>query len=66
MCGQCVEVCPYGARELNIEMRSAQVIEVLCQGCGGCIAACPNNASQQKGFETTQVFEMIEALGILA
>jgi len=56
-----VEVCPYGARRLEPGMRHAEVIEVLCQGCGACVAACPNKASQQKGFEFSQVFAMIEA-----
>jgi heterodisulfide reductase subunit A len=37
------------------------VIEVLCQGCGACVAACPNKASQQRGFEFLQVAEMIDA-----
>jgi heterodisulfide reductase subunit A2 len=60
-CGVCVEVCPYGARVLEPGMPYAQVIEVLCQGCGACVAACPNKASQQKGFEFSQIFEMLEA-----
>jgi heterodisulfide reductase subunit A-like polyferredoxin len=60
-CGICVEICPYGARRLEPGMAHAEVIEVLCQGCGACIAACPNKASQQKGFEFTQMFELIEA-----
>jgi heterodisulfide reductase subunit A len=42
-------------------MDHAEVIEVLCQGCGACVAACPNKASQQKGFEFAQMFEMLEA-----
>jgi ferredoxin len=37
------------------------VVEVLCQGCGACVVACPNKASQQKGFEFAQVSEMIDA-----
>jgi heterodisulfide reductase subunit A len=42
-------------------MAHAEVIEVLCQGCGACVAACPNKASQQKGFETSQIFSMLDA-----
>jgi heterodisulfide reductase subunit A-like polyferredoxin len=64
-CGQCVEVCPYGARVLDSEALIARVIEVLCQGCGACIVACPNKACQQKGFETVQIYEMIDAVGTI-
>ncbi len=42
-------------------MTYAEVIEVLCQGCGACVVACPNKASQQKGFEFSQMFAMLEA-----
>jgi heterodisulfide reductase subunit A len=60
-CGQCVEICPYGARRLEPGMSHAEVIEVLCQGCGACVAACPNKASQQKGFTVDEVFGMLDA-----
>jgi len=63
-CGLCVEICPYDARVLEPGAPYAEVIEVLCQGCGACIAACPNKASQQKGFETVQVYGMIDALTV--
>lgn len=60
-CGLCVEVCPYGARRLEPGMKYAEVVDVLCQGCGACIVACPNKASQQKGFEFSQISAMLEA-----
>ena len=61
-CGQCVEVCPYGARQLEPGAKLAEVIDVLCQGCGACVVACPNKASQQRGFEMLQVNAMIDAV----
>ena len=63
-CGLCVEVCPYSARVLEPGDPYAEVIEVLCQGCGACITACPNKASHQKGFEVSQVYGMLDAVGI--
>jgi heterodisulfide reductase subunit A-like polyferredoxin len=60
-CGICVEVCPYEARILEPGMPYAEVVEVLCQGCGACVVACPNKASQQKGFEFSQVSGMLDA-----
>jgi heterodisulfide reductase subunit A len=55
-----VEICPYGARRLEPGMSHAEVIEVLCQGCGACVAACPNKASQQKGFTLDEIFGMLD------
>jgi heterodisulfide reductase subunit A-like polyferredoxin len=60
-CGLCVEICPYGARRLEPGMAYAEVVDVLCQGCGACVVACPNKASQQKGFEFSQISAMLEA-----
>jgi heterodisulfide reductase subunit A len=62
-CGLCVEVCPYDARVLEPGAPYAEVIDVLCQGCGACVTACPNKASQQKGFEPSQVYGMLDAVG---
>jgi heterodisulfide reductase subunit A len=42
-------------------MAYAEVVDVLCQGCGACVAACPNKASQQRGFEFGQVSAMLDA-----
>lgn len=60
-CGLCVEICPFGARRLEPGGKFAEVVEVLCQGCGACVVACPNKASQQKGFEFSQISAMLDA-----
>ncbi len=60
-CGLCVEICPFGARRLEPGATHAEVVDVLCQGCGACVVACPNKASQQKGFEFSQVSAMLDA-----
>jgi heterodisulfide reductase subunit A-like polyferredoxin len=39
------------------------VKEVLCQGCGACLVACPNKASHLRNFAPAQIMAMIEALG---
>jgi heterodisulfide reductase subunit A-like polyferredoxin len=36
---------------LNEEEGKAEVTGALCQGCGSCVIACRNGASQQKNFE---------------
>ena len=49
-CGLCVEICPYGARRLEPGMEHAEVIEVLCQGCGACIVSLPEQGQPAKRF----------------
>ena len=61
-CGQCVEVCPYGARVLEPGAPYAEVIEVLCQGCGACVVACPNKASQAYDRTPAQVLAMADVI----
>jgi heterodisulfide reductase subunit A len=38
----------------------SKVHEALCQGCGACIAACPNNACELRNSKAVQVFGMME------
>lgn len=59
-CSVCVDACDYNARILDAKSKVAQVNEALCQGCGACVVACPSGASQQKGYEKSQ---MLAALG---
>ncbi|MDP3789013.1 MAG: FAD-dependent oxidoreductase [Candidatus Omnitrophota bacterium] len=59
-CGLCVSVCPYEAREIDLETKTARVIEVLCQGCGACAVACPCGATTHKGFSKKQIMSMME------
>ena len=47
-CGQCVEICPFGAADFfNVESGNPQVqIEpALCRGCNLCASVCPAKAA---------------------
>ena len=55
-------VCPYDAREIDGEKGIAKVIEVLCQGCGACVAICPNAATKQVGFAKEEVLAAVDSL----
>ena len=61
LCGRCIDVCPYGARSMDMVHDRIVVDEVLCQGCGSCAAVCPNSASVLRGFRDQQVLSSIDA-----
>ncbi|MFW5722645.1 MAG: 4Fe-4S binding protein, partial [Desulfohalobiaceae bacterium] len=61
LCGQCIDVCPYGARHLDMDRDMIVVDEILCQGCGSCAAVCPNSASIMRGFTDKQVMSSVDA-----
>jgi len=64
-CGNCIEVCPYGAIALKEGGKRGQVAEVnpgLCKGCGTCPGACPSSSIDQLGFTDGQILAMIKAL----
>jgi heterodisulfide reductase subunit A len=61
-CGACVEVCPFGAIEIDEEKRAAVVNEALCKGCGACSATCRSGAIDLRGFRDEQVVAAIEAI----
>ena len=53
-------ICPYGAREVDGRAGFSRVNEALCEGCGACVAACPNKACQLKNDSMVQVVGEIE------
>jgi heterodisulfide reductase subunit A len=61
LCGRCVEVCPYGARSIDLDHDLVVVDELLCQGCGSCAAVCPNSASYLRGFRDKELMSTIDA-----
>ncbi len=61
-CGICVEVCKYGARELDASKKVAVVNDALCLGCGACVSACPNNASIHWNYTKAQILRMVEEM----
>ncbi|HUT68730.1 MAG TPA: CoB--CoM heterodisulfide reductase iron-sulfur subunit A family protein [Dehalococcoidales bacterium] len=62
-CGQCQEVCKYGAIELHDtpEGKKARVIPVLCKGDGHCNSKCPTGAITSKHYTDEQIFAEIDA-----
>jgi Na+-translocating ferredoxin:NAD+ oxidoreductase subunit B len=40
-CGECIEMCQFGALSLN---DTAYVSEIRCTGCGVCVPVCPTGA----------------------
>jgi heterodisulfide reductase subunit A-like polyferredoxin len=63
-CGQCVEVCPYGAPvlvDISEGVKVSQIQEALCKGCGACAVACPTGAAAIRHFTDDEVLVMVEA-----
>ena len=55
-------LCPYQAISFVDEKKTATINEVLCKGCGTCVAACPSGSIEQNLFEDQEIFEEIEGL----
>jgi len=63
-CHTCQGLCPYNAISM-VDWNGHQVAsinEVLCKGCGACVAACPASAVVQNGFTDDQVLAEIEGM----
>ncbi len=60
LCERCIDVCPYGARSIDMDMQKIRVNPAMCQGCGNCASECPNSASVIDGFFDGRMLDMID------
>jgi heterodisulfide reductase subunit A len=61
LCEQCIDACPYGARQRDADLEKLCVNPAMCQGCGACAAVCPNDAAFIQGYPARQMLAMIDA-----
>jgi heterodisulfide reductase subunit A len=68
-CGACVEACDHEGALTLVEMEAdgekvmrAQVNPALCVGGGTCVAVCPENAINVKGWTLKQYEDMVDMI----
>lgn len=62
-CGNCLDVCEYGAIYSDSSRGVSVVNEAVCRGCGNCYGSCPSGALRTKHFTSIQLYnEVDEAL----
>jgi heterodisulfide reductase subunit A len=61
MCGQCADVCPFGAI-LWEKKQVARVVSAACAGCGTCAAECKFGAIEVRHFSDQAIYAQIDAI----
>jgi heterodisulfide reductase subunit A len=61
MCGQCADVCPFGAIQWE-KKQIARVTSAACAGCGTCAAECKFNAIEMRHFSDQAIYAQIDAM----
>lgn len=61
-CGVCARLCPFGAIEVDVKVKTgAHIIAAACAGCGACAAECRFEAISIQHFRDEQVLAQISA-----
>lgn len=57
-CGDCVDVCDFGAIKMNIATGLPEVDQEKCTACGACVKACPRSIIElrKKGTKGRRIF----------
>jgi heterodisulfide reductase subunit A len=60
-CGQCANVCPFGAITWK-KKETARVVSAACAGCGTCAAECRFGAIEMRHFTDQAIYAQIDAI----
>ena len=61
MCGQCADVCPFGAIAWQ-KKQVARITSAACSGCGTCAAECKFDAIEMRHFTDQAIYAQIDAI----